>query len=559
MKNVLTLLLFSIFILATDGVSATGIPISLSENNEQVSVDDLMETLEDPGGNLTIEDIISSPSKDQFVPVKDSIPNYGFTDSTYWARYAAKNDTTTDQIWILEIAFPLLDDVEIYSEIRKEGKISWERYRQGREHAFNERIVYHRNILLPVNIPRGETRRFFMKIRTGDGMIFPVTFWREKALAKHLQQEQYYFGIYYGIIIVMILYNLFIFASVRDRNYLYYVLYIAAFGLFQMAMNGLAYQYLWPGYPWWAIHANPVLIGLSVLMATNFSINFLETSKHAPRLDKALKVLIGFSGALTVAAFFISYRISITAGQLLPLAAVVLIIPGAIISYRKGNQAARYYLLAWSTFLFGIILSTLRVLGLIPHHFVTEYGLQIGSGLEMVLLSFALADRINIINREKKEAQEKVIIAQQQMVDNLQKSNTAIEEANRKISLSEEKYRLLVEGSSDIIFSLDENFNFINANDALHRELKIRPDAVVNLNILDLIYEEDAENHVGKRIVRKKLKDLSRNKETQTFRARFCSESHMEPKEMRVQLEYLNIEGKNEILGKLSNIAEDSS
>ncbi len=554
---VLSLLLFWSINAFAEEAYAAPIPVTLSPDSEKVSISGLMETLEDPSGKLTFDEVTSPHITKKFKSVTDSIPNYGFTDSTFWTRFAVKNSSLQSNRWILEIAFPLLDDVEIFIENPGATQKKWSHYRQGRQHPFDERIIYHRNILYPVTIAAGNTRTIYLKIRTGDGMIFPVTFWQDGALARKLQHEQYYFGIYYGIIIVMVLYNLFIFASVRDRNYLYYVLYIAAFGLFQMAMNGLAFQYLWPGFPWWGIHANPFLIGLSVLFAVNFSINFLKTEEYTPRLHRFLQGIMFFSGTLAVASFLVPYRLSITVGQLLPLAAVLSVIPAATISYRSGHQAARFYLLAWSSFLLGIILSTLRVMGFIPHHFLTEYGMQIGSGLEMVLLSFALADSINIANTEKKKAQEKVIKAQKEMVESLQKSKAEIEEARRIISLSEKKYRLLVEGSSDIIFSLDEGFNFINASEAMHRIFKIKQDQVVNLNLLDLIYEEDVKNNVSRRIVKKKLRDFSRDRGTLTFKAHFYSQASPSPREMRVQLEYINIEGKNEILGKFTSITED--
>ena len=545
-------------------VLASGVPgamagelLLLPEQNGSIPVGMAMDTLEDPQGKLTLKDVLSPAIQRKFRPVKATIPNYGFTDSVYWARYRAKNNSVKTLQYILEVGFPLIDDLQIY--VKTPGKTidQWPRYCQGRKHLFAKRPVYHRNYVFPVTIPRGTSRTIYMRISTGDGMIFPAAFWEAKTFARYIQHEQFFFGIYYGIIIVMILYNLFIFISVGDKNYLYYVLYISAFGLFQMAMNGLAYQYLWPEFSWWAIHANPVLIGLSVFFATNFSMNFLETKKYTPRIHRGFQVLMGLSALLTVASFFVKYRITITLGQLLPLSAVFMAIPAAVFCYRGGNRAARYYLVAWSFFLSGIILSTLRVMGFIPHHFITEYGLQIGSGLEMVLLAFALADRINIINGEKKEAQEKEIEAKQLMVENLQRSQTEIEAANTKISLSEEKYRLLVEGSSDIIFSLDEKFNFITANNAMKHELKILPEELQNLNLLDIVYEDEQDNNLGRQLVERKLKDFASNREPLNFKSNFCSPRSIEPKEMQVHLEYLNIEGKDEILGKASNIVED--
>ena len=203
----------------------------------------------------------------------------------------------------------------------------------------------------------------------------------------------------------------------------------------------LAIQYLWPEIPWWGIRANPFLIGMSAFFGSYFSIKFLDMEVNTPLFRKILQTLMVLSSILVVSSLFVDYKITILAGQIIPFTMIIAGITAAIICLKKGIKTARFYLIASTAFFIGVILSTLRIIGLLPHNFLTEYGLQIGSGLEMVLLSFALADRINIMKKDKDKAQQELITSQQIIVRNLNKSKKELEEAHRHLSISEEKYR----------------------------------------------------------------------------------------------------------------------
>lgn len=539
-------------------VQAAG-PVVITNDRTEYSLGRHIETLEDPGGTLAIQDILSDKYRSRFRENKNEIPNFGFTKSTYWARVRILNSSSSDDRWLIETGFPLLDILQLYvvaSGNEGNRRISYTET-TGRMVPFSKRKINHRNFIFDIPFPAGAVTELYLRIKTGDGMIFPISLWDRDVFKITVQRGQLLFGIYYGIVLIMIFYNLFIFFSVRDFSYLYYVLYISSFGLFQFAMNGLAYQNLWPDSPWWAINANPFFIGLSIFFAVLFSMNFLQTREVAPKIDALFKILMICAAMLTAASLTADYSITIVFGQVLPLACISLAIPTAIYCLKKGHRAARFYLIAWSMFFIGVVLSTLRVMGLISHNIITEHGLQIGSGFEMVLLSLALADRINIMKKEKETAQELLITTQQREMDTLQRTKNEIVEANRRISLSEEKYRLLVEGSNDIIFTLDENWRFKNANRALMTHLKVKPESILSKSFFDFLYDESTTSSVTKHIVQEKLEQLVQTRKPVDFRTQLKSTMTIEPKEMHVRFEYINIEGKNEILGKASSVAED--
>jgi PAS domain-containing protein len=557
-KKLLTITAFTMMLSSALPVYADS-DLSINDSEDKIFIGNRCETLEDKPGSINVYSIISGDYNNRFKQVKSIIPNYGFTKSVYWVRFNLSNNSMSEFSKVLEIGFPLLDKVQLYIFSAKNGHYDLLQHETtGRDFSFKNRAVEHRNFVFPFTMHPEEKLTFLLRIETDDGMIFPLSVWNPEYFTQRVQIEHFLFGIYYGIILVMILYNFFIFIFTRDKNYLIYILYITFFGMFQFAMNGLAVQYLWPDLTWWGIHANPFLIGMSCLFGAYFSIKFLNMPVIIPKFNRIMQSLMVLSIVLVISSLFIDYSITILAGQILPLTMILVGIPAAVVSLKRGNRSARFYLIAWTTFFIGVILSTLRVMGLLPHNFITEFGMQIGSGLEMVLLSLALADRINIMKKEKDEAQQEVITSQQIMVASLNKSKEEIEEAHKLLSVSEEKYRLLVEGSSDIIFTLDEDLNFITANYAIANELRLNPDMIQGLNFLELIYKDEREQHVSTLLVKEKLDDFIREKKPIVFRASFFSPIITEPKEMQVHLEFVNIAGKNEILGKASNVLDDS-
>lgn len=554
-KPAIITIFVSVMLISANSLAAADY-ISLNPGSISIKAGGRCEILEDKTGSLTIDVILSDKYKNSFTMSKQDSPNFGFTRSDYWVRLYLKNGTTLATNHLLEVAFPQLDTVEFYLLDKESCLVAYEA--SGRDYPFIKRAIDHRNSIFQVKIPPGEERICYLKIRTGDGMIFPITIWTPYSFIKKAQVENLIFGIYYGIILVMIFYNLFIYLSTRDRNYMLYVLFITVFGLFQLSMNGLAIQYIWFSNPWAGKHSVPLLIALSCLFAALFTIRFLSMKKTSPLLYRIMQVLAASGIVLAAASLTAGYHITIVAGQILPALMICTVIPASINGLIKGNKSARFYLTAWIIFLTGVLFSALRVAGLLPHNLLTEYGLQAGSGLQMVLLSLALADRINLIEGENARMQEQILKDRDEHISNLNRSKQAIEEAHALLGLSEEKYRSIVESSSDVIFTLDRDMNFINANTAIAKEFKLDPRHIAGLSFYDLLYTHEVEQSMFGILVKEKLNEFMRDRKPIHFRALLASSINMGPKEMQVQLEYINVAGKDEILGKMSNIIDDS-
>jgi signal transduction histidine kinase len=221
------------------------------------------------------------------------------------------------------------------------------------------------------------------------------------------------------VLLGMLVYNLFIYLSVRDTSYLYYIFYIASFGLYQLSVNGAAVEYFWPNNPWWANASTPFFIGCAGLFGSQFARSFLQTRTHSPWLDRVLIGLIAFGALVVGLSLMTSYALALRLATTLALTFTVVIFAAGILAWWRGLRVARYFIIAWSAFLLGGVINTLMVLGLVPNVFLTMYASQIGSAIEVALLSLALADRINAMREQQAQtlfdAGQKLEVLNQQL------------------------------------------------------------------------------------------------------------------------------------------------
>jgi signal transduction histidine kinase len=248
--------------------------------------------------------------------------------------------------------------------------------------------------------------------------------WSSNALIEKINTEQYVLGSYAGILIVIILYNLFLYLSIRETTFFYYVVYMASYLLFQLTLNGHTFEYLWPQSPWWANHSLIFFIGLSQLFLILFTRTFLSTSILIPQLDRLLQLLLGLPVITMVLALAAPYSISLKLALMQTFIFAFFLGVIGIICLIRVSRAARFYLIAWMAFLVGGCIYALKTLGWLPYNFITNYAIQIGSVAEAILLSLGLGDRINTERRAKISAQKLALKSQQEAMRTLKEADT---------------------------------------------------------------------------------------------------------------------------------------
>lgn len=358
-----------------------------------------LETLEDKTGNMTLSDVKSAIFQKNNVDT----PNFGLSKSTFWLKFDITNKSA-DELIYLELAYPMIDLCELYSgETNKLLQITSE------NQPFENRLINDPNFVFELKQPRGVTKTYYLKILASEQLVLPLIITTPKEFFTDSLVREILAGIQIGTLLVMILYNLFVYFSVREKSYLYYVLYIFFIGLTQITITGYTYKYLWPSFPEFNNLAYVMFPALAGVFTILFIKNFLHTRAKSPILHHMLTVvtisyLLAF--AFRITGFdMLSYRlIDITALT----GAIIALIISVRLSF-QGYRPAKFFLFAWLIFLLGLIFYIIRNLNLLPYNNFTNYSMQVGTIIEVILLSFALADKINILKKEKELSQEQAL------------------------------------------------------------------------------------------------------------------------------------------------------
>lgn len=391
--------------------------VTLEQDKNHYNLGRSLYILEDKSGNITIDNIIRNEYSSRFVKNETDAPNYGFTSSTFWARFEINNPAAISRLMYLEIAYPLLDLIELY--IPGPGN-EFQKKTGGYDYTFNNRELNYRNVVFTINVQPGNNF-YYVKIKSSGTVTFPLVLQTPEYLVETSTIHYLILGMYYGILFVMILYNLFVFISVRDRSYLYYITYITSFMLFSFSLNGMAFQNFWPNSIWWQKISVPFLIFFGIFTIGQFIRSFLDLKTFSSLADKIVQLMMLLAFAGMVLSFTINYSIVIRLSAVyVPVSVSICFLVG-IFCIIRGNRSARFYLLAWTCFLIGCTVFALKATGFIPFNILTQYAMQAGSAAEVVLLSFALGDRINILKEEKETAQLRTIEIQKNATENLER------------------------------------------------------------------------------------------------------------------------------------------
>ena len=392
--------------------------VEFDEATQSLPLGRVMQVFEDIGGQATLADI---RARDElFKPHNKDTLNAGYSHSAFWLKVDLSYQPLNPQIhrtWLLELAYPPMDNIDLYlADASGNYRLA---ERTGDALPFDSRQIKENNYLFELNFSPGQSQTVYLRVASQGSVQAPLTLWSAQAYLEEQPVRIYILGLIYGVLLGMLVYNLFIYLSVRDTSYLYYIFYIASFGLYQLSVNGAAVQYFWPNNPWWANASTPFLIGSAALFGCQFARTFLHTATHSRWLDRALMLLMAVGVLVMVLALTTSYAVSLRLATGLALAFIVTIFTAGVVAWVRGLRVARYFVIAWSAFLLGGLVNTLMVLGYLPNVFLTMYASQIGSAIEVGLLSLALADRINAMRdlqaRTLQESGQKLAAMNQQL------------------------------------------------------------------------------------------------------------------------------------------------
>jgi PAS domain S-box-containing protein len=508
---------------------ATSAPLLLDKNFSSKPLGTYCEYLQDRNGLITIDGILADSGRgvNQLLRWKQSEKNsfgFGFTPAAYWVRFSIKNDTGAVKEYYLEQKYPLISRIDYHIIVGDKHT----QIKTGHSYPFAERPAEYRTFVFPITLKPHDEAALYIRYQSDSALNVDLTLYSPQAFLAMREKESIFLWVFYTIVSVMVLYNIFIFFSVRDRTYLFYIITIVSMIFLSMGMNGLSYQYLWPNSIWWEHYNVPTLIGITFASFLQFGRHFTSEQIHVPKSDivNICTVIASLLAGLSTLVIQ-NYRISIVLVTVIIIFSMLLNLPLlAYLIIKKNSRTSLSFSAAIFMLLLGALLYLMKTYGIVPENTVTNYSLMGGFAAMVLLLSMGLADRINMMRLQIRDTQK--------------------------------KYLRLFESSNDIIFNLDENLRFNSVNMAVKKHLGYDPEEVMNKNFLDYLeHPSFSKDYMYRKIYEEYITGLGRNRNEVTFRAHFKTKYSHEPMDLSVKMEYVKSEGKVNIFGKASPATDD--
>ncbi|MBT1690723.1 sensor histidine kinase [Dawidia soli] len=355
----------------------------------------------DATGQLTIDQI--REMKLDSLPPADA-PNFGFDRAVHWFRFDVTNDSHEED-WMMEVSYAPLDHIDFY--IASDSSLTWVHKVAGDTLPISARTLRHRHPVFSFSLQPGESQSIYLRVQTVSSVQMPVTFWHRRAFLNGIYNIQLVNGLFYGGMILMMLYQLFLFFSVRDKITFYYVCTLLTMVNIVGYFQGYTFLYLFPQTPVlndvFAMFSGPAFVMASTMLTRSF----LNLPKFSRLLDRLMLLNMSLNLVAGILMFIFFRKISYQYHHYFILVHCVLALVSAGYCFYKKYRSARYYLMAWITILLATSVFTMSNLGFVPGYMSTNYsGLMIGCILQMLFISFALGDRWNILEKENRRAKE---------------------------------------------------------------------------------------------------------------------------------------------------------
>lgn len=390
-------------------------------------LDPAFSVYQNPGAPLTLAQARSLAAEGAFKPLpadSATATNFGLTDSEIWLRADLNTPPSLAPRWLLEVAHASLDQVDVYFA-GADGTFIHQH--SGDLVAFPERSIPHRHHVFELPLQPDSEAVLYLRVASEGTLTIPVRLWQPDALWQRDQVEYAALSVYYGLLVGLLVYNLFLYLSLRDPLYLIYVAFIGTLGVGLGGLSGLVSQFLWPNAPALAHLAPTAGVSLAGFFGTLFVQYFLGDTPKRLRLGWFMPLMTAGYVTTFLTSVFWSYHLAAIGVNLLSLvfAFGALFLGGVSLFQRQ--PGARFFVLAWIALLLGVIIIALHNIGVLPSNFATANALLIGSGAEMLLLALALADRIHAIQKAHETAQEEAIRAKQALLESTLENERLLE------------------------------------------------------------------------------------------------------------------------------------
>lgn len=498
--------------------------------NQHIFIYNEIEVLKDAKNTLSFESIRKKGMDTLFRPSAISTPQTKDLTATYWFKIRIKHNSKADKRFLLEFFDQTIDHVTAYLP-QKDG--SYVKKEFGDTFDFKLREVQHKNFELYINNDNDQTQVYYFKFKSSQISDAIIVLRTVDWFISYALDEYFYFGIFYGMILVFSFYNLIMFIAIRQRQYLYYVLYNLSVGFFEMSSDGIAYQYLWSSSTIWNQHAYAFALYFTSVFALLFTRDLLFVKSKAPNLNKLILFVIGVRTALFIYSLFLAPSLlTYKFIEFIPLA--VAFFTGIYI-YVKGYKPARFFVLGYSFLFLGFTIKLMIMIGFSWLNFgvISYYSLSFCFILEMVFLSFAIGDKVRLLKHKKEKIQRQMI---RQMAENVklkdglnQQLETKVEERTKEVyhkSLIIEAKNAELVAANDLLLQQAEEISRMNVLlEQDNQELQTNVEKVTRDRVMsaDVDFEEFSKIYPDKESC---MLFLSNLKWKEGYTCRKCKNTH---------------------------------
>lgn len=373
--------------------------------------------------NVGEEDLSLEEVQSRELPFKSlaKTGDFGFTNDHFWLRFSFLNARESDYSFFIETARPITDEVTLYL-IRQDGKV--EVQESGDKIPFREKAVQQSRSFFKIALNEGERVQAYIHVRSdGESLVLPLNAYSTEAMLVNSSQEQIFYGMFYGVLLLAAIIYLFFFFGLRDRTFLYYSLYVIFIGLMQFSVDGFSHQYALPEGGWLNDRIVLIMALIAAFFLGKYGSFFLNVSSFAPKLNRLFNVvfvLIGLSlTCLILIPGFLQYGYPIA--NILGLFVLILLISSIIASKRVKQKVDPYFIAGMGFLVMGFVVFILHNFNSIPNSFFSQNGPKFGTGLEVIFLSISMSNRIKNL-RVKSEENQRLALQRERDLNEMKSS-----------------------------------------------------------------------------------------------------------------------------------------
>jgi serine phosphatase RsbU (regulator of sigma subunit) len=437
--------------------------VELNNNENTYQIGESISYLKDDSGTFSFEEVLSQNQK--FTASKQKELNFGYTSDVIWVKITINNESDFND-WLLNLDNDNINYIGFYQKKQER----WIKRQTGNYLPFATKEIKNTGFVFSLDVSKSTSKTYYLRIETETAFILPFHIQRPVHFHNHRILKTLYYGVFFGILLVMAIYNLFIYLTLKDKNYLFYVFTIIATLAAFSTISGYNFMLFWQKNPvlnTWSPRFSTVSL---IISSAIFSTHFLRLKKHARTLHTLLLLNIGIAALGTLLHFFIPVK---GINNLIAIYHIILLITAGAIVWRKGDLSGKYYLFAWTFYFLGGLIATLKNNGVFISNFFTHHAIELGAILEVVIISFALSEKYRILKQEKELTHKKYLQSQKEANEELEhKVHERTAELNATLDTMTSLYLKIEKKNTDINASINYASRIQNAFLAIDDEVK---------------------------------------------------------------------------------------